>query len=53
MEKNKTKAQLIEENQELRVEIENMQKTIKKLENKAIQLEKAHAHGRRGMPWGS
>tara|TARA_B100000029_G_C17017964_1_gene757435 strand:+ start:300 stop:461 length:162 start_codon:yes stop_codon:yes gene_type:complete len=51
MTKGKTKAQLIEENQELREEIENMHNTIKKLETRIFQLQRASLFGERGLPW--
>ena len=51
MKKNVTKAQLIEENQELRAEIENMHNTIKKLEIRISQLQQANVFGHLGLPW--
>ena len=47
----KSITKLRSENRALKEEVEELQKTIARLETKISGLQKANAHGRRGLPW--
>ena len=46
-----TKKDLQLQNDQLKTTINNMERSIQRLKAKISDLQKANAHGRRGLPW--